>query len=488
MKKIILALLLFSHYCYPYPADVYKLTGEDYYAEVKKLLSEAKNSIYISLFISKYHSDRPKSLPNQLLYKLIEAKNRGVEVKVILDQSSVKPYVSQYNDAAYSYLKDAGVEVNYDIPSVKLHDKLIIIDGSIVIIGSHNWSTSALRSNSETSVVINSPQLASEFIAWFNSIQISPPRTTSPVAKTPGIYLSYEFLTNPELAVKFSDNTMRLYLYLLKKWEESKHTVIILDYQEVAKLIGQDKYTIRVYRKRINTYLRLLRDRYRLISFSTAIRKPAQVQLSDFRNPKILYISSEKDSFLIPGSFWEFGWMERLSRNGKYFYFISIIETAQSADQNGWWSIGQKYLRKKYHICADMIGEGAMELRRYNVLEIIFCEMVYPFKRYLSPPRYLLKTLYSWEWYQSELIKLKEIYGEEKVEKARIWAKVVFDENNIAVIEKIINLANRYGEKLVQYAADKLAKRIINNPKRSINYMEAIVVGEFTEAHDETED
>jgi len=50
------------------------------------------------------------------------------------------------------------------------HMKLVIIDGYIVYVGSHNWSESGLYYNRETSVRIVNEEVAEEFENYFWTI------------------------------------------------------------------------------------------------------------------------------------------------------------------------------------------------------------------------------------------------------------------------------------------------------------------------------
>ena len=67
------------------------------------------------------------------------------------------------NEAAFLFLKKNGVEVSYDSNERVLHSKLIVIDSSVTILGSTNWTYSALRKNHESSVIISSPEIARVF-------------------------------------------------------------------------------------------------------------------------------------------------------------------------------------------------------------------------------------------------------------------------------------------------------------------------------------
>lgn len=482
MKKIlciVLSCLFISGYACSFPAeDVYKLTTREYFPEVKKLLGKAKKSVYVSMYLVLYHLDHPDSLPNQLLQELVRAEERGVEVRVILDQGMIYKSRRYSNDPAYFFLSNAGIRADYDLPSTKLHEKLIIIDECITIIGSHNWSKSAFQRNRESSVVIKCPELAREFIEWFESTPLSPPHVISPQAKIPGLYVPYQFLTDPELGIKLSDMRMKFYLYLLQKWQENGYKTVFLDYDEAAKFVGVDKHSRKEYRTYLNMLLRVFSRGFGLVSFKVAYNKPAEIDLLDYKDREKPLEPDKRYCFVIPGAFFEFGWVQRLSVIAKYFYFINLLETDLTADPEGWWSHSRKYLRKKYDFTSYQLTQGSLELNRYNILQVKYGPLEYPFEENLKAPKYHLLDLYSWDWFQKELGQLRGLYGKEKVARVRRWAEVVLEENNLDTVEKLINYSNEYGEGIVQYAVDKVAEKRIGNPKRSFAYIEGIILKE----------
>jgi len=79
---------------------------------------------------------------------LIIAHNRGVDVKVVFESQEINKYSEYYK------LKAAGVEVRLDSNPALMHNKVAIIDDSIVITGSYNWSESAETKNNENMLII----------------------------------------------------------------------------------------------------------------------------------------------------------------------------------------------------------------------------------------------------------------------------------------------------------------------------------------------
>lgn len=96
-----------------------------------------------------------------ILSALAHAKQRGVDVRVILDKSNDRSNSNQSRYSGATYMTNAGVPVWIDYKPAIAHNKVMIIDGQEVITGSFNFTTSAQRRNAENVLILNGvPQLA----------------------------------------------------------------------------------------------------------------------------------------------------------------------------------------------------------------------------------------------------------------------------------------------------------------------------------------
>ena len=98
---------------------------------------------------------------------LIDARKRGVDVRVVLDAESNN---NKYSRAAINTLVLAGIPVR-TVNSYKiLHDKVIITARTNVETGSFNFSRAASRANSENAIVIrNAPDIAKAYLKHWQS-------------------------------------------------------------------------------------------------------------------------------------------------------------------------------------------------------------------------------------------------------------------------------------------------------------------------------
>ena len=89
---------------------------------------------------------------------LVDAKDRGVEVSIILDKKK-----SKYKTSLKKWLVKQNVPVFTDPKHFLYHNKVIIIDGTTVLTGSFNFKADAEDSNAENLLRLDSPELAEKF-------------------------------------------------------------------------------------------------------------------------------------------------------------------------------------------------------------------------------------------------------------------------------------------------------------------------------------
>ncbi|RLE59299.1 MAG: phospholipase [Thermoprotei archaeon] len=136
------------------------LNDRDYYPVLLKTLSKANKSIHIAMFLFKSDTD----VVEKIVELLITKSRQGVDVKVVLEDSQ------DVNELTYRRLLDGGVSVKFDSRALTTHSKIIIVDGKIVIVGSHNFTFSAMERNHEASVMIISQGVAEIEEEYFQKI------------------------------------------------------------------------------------------------------------------------------------------------------------------------------------------------------------------------------------------------------------------------------------------------------------------------------
>ena len=102
---------------------------------------------------------------------LLDAHKRGVKVQVILDKSQ---RTEKYSSA--TFFKNAGIPTFVDDIHGIAHNKVMVIDGHIVITGSFNFTKAAEESNAENLLVIDDAEVAAKYAGnWQSHLAHSTP-------------------------------------------------------------------------------------------------------------------------------------------------------------------------------------------------------------------------------------------------------------------------------------------------------------------------
>jgi len=96
---------------------------------------------------------------------LVDAMGRGVAVRVLLDKQQAGGRYSRGN-----FLDSCGIEVRVEDWSGYMHHKFAVIDSSVLLVGSYNWSANAERSNNENLLVIRDDSLSMIFMEEFQKL------------------------------------------------------------------------------------------------------------------------------------------------------------------------------------------------------------------------------------------------------------------------------------------------------------------------------
>lgn len=118
------------------------------------LIQNSKKYIYIPAFLITHKN---------LASALISAKQRGVDVRIILDATSVGA-----RNSALKTLRTGGIPVKIENYAGKMHSKSMIIDDKYVVSGSANFSNSGENKNDENQIIIENPKLAKFYKDFFN--------------------------------------------------------------------------------------------------------------------------------------------------------------------------------------------------------------------------------------------------------------------------------------------------------------------------------
>ncbi|HWQ45943.1 MAG TPA: phospholipase D-like domain-containing protein, partial [Longilinea sp.] len=149
----------------PYPqvniggalVEVYFSPEDNPQVRLEDLISEAGQSIVIMAYVW---------TDNGLTDAVLERASAGVRVSGVFDSE----LAFDATGSDFPTFQENGLDVRLDGYSGLLHQKVIIIDGSIVVVGSYNFTASAADRNDENLVIIHDPRLAAFFLNNFAEV------------------------------------------------------------------------------------------------------------------------------------------------------------------------------------------------------------------------------------------------------------------------------------------------------------------------------
>ncbi|MBP2653776.1 MAG: phospholipase D/transphosphatidylase [Firmicutes bacterium] len=128
---------------------------------ITNTIAKANKSVYVQA----YSFTSP-----EIIKALIDAKKRGIDVRIIVDKSNVSGLDKNSSRAKklrnlYSSLINNAIPLKVDDAFQIAHSKIMIIDGIDVITGSFNFSYSAEHNNAENCLILHgNKQLSDEYM------------------------------------------------------------------------------------------------------------------------------------------------------------------------------------------------------------------------------------------------------------------------------------------------------------------------------------
>jgi phosphatidylserine/phosphatidylglycerophosphate/cardiolipin synthase-like enzyme len=98
---------------------------------------------------------------------LLHAHRRGVDVRLIVDRKQLMD--DPHDTFTVRRLGAASIPVLVDGTPGLMHDKVMTIDGEVVVTGSYNYTWSAEHKNVENVLVIRDPALAAQYVQHWKS-------------------------------------------------------------------------------------------------------------------------------------------------------------------------------------------------------------------------------------------------------------------------------------------------------------------------------
>jgi phosphatidylserine/phosphatidylglycerophosphate/cardiolipin synthase-like enzyme len=124
------------------------LYNHQYFREVPNYINQARKTVDVAMYLLKYYNDESQNPANNLLHSIANAAKRNVHARALVYEDTLK-----MSPEAIEFLSDNGAEVRV-VKDRKLHEKTILIDDKILVVGSHNITKAAAQYNYEASVAL----------------------------------------------------------------------------------------------------------------------------------------------------------------------------------------------------------------------------------------------------------------------------------------------------------------------------------------------
>jgi len=350
---------------FAFDADVEYLGTSDYFAVLKTEIDKAKTSVVAALYMFTLFPERPQALTTQLAASLVAAKKRGCAVRIILDNGgndgALDPDgVNANNRMAYQYLSSLGLDMCFaDVPTTTvMHGKTIVIDSSVVFVGSQNWSEAAFSKNIEMGVVVRSAEVAQKALIDIARI---PTMTVTASDTTMAARLPVRFLTDTTLLGRMvsakQEAVLDVYLYCLKSSFRQPDSAFVLHYDSLIHYLGMDSMDVIRSRSLINIHLKILQDTFKLIQRTLHVNKDADVRVTPLAG----------DYLEIPAAYFKWGWNRQLDYPGKVMEMLSLYYSSTSHTRPKW-SLTVNTIAAWHGIGKFTVAAGVGQLRHKNLV------------------------------------------------------------------------------------------------------------------------
>lgn len=198
------------------------------------MIESAENYVYVLQYLAFLYPGHPEYAPSRLYSSLIDAHGRGVNVKVLLDDTPSE------NVETKLYLESNGLDVKMDGGAIKLHSKLIVSDDRILL-GSTNWGYRSTTENHETNLKVESIPVGLYFKGYFEDLWSDPavyPTEASVDTGEIATVVCDQYFSNAEDMIDNAGNRIDLIMYHITEAFQARTLV--------DKLIGASGRGVRV--------------------------------------------------------------------------------------------------------------------------------------------------------------------------------------------------------------------------------------------------
>ncbi|GEM_PF-1036687 len=136
---------------------------------IKESIKDAEERVWIGLYIYRTYfnnGEEDEPLANKIGREIVAARERGVDVRIILDTSDYQDFINDLNDETQTWFAEREVEVRRAPEDVISHWKLQIFDDR-ALVSSMNWGQSGFNSHAEAGLLTSQPETVDALADYF---------------------------------------------------------------------------------------------------------------------------------------------------------------------------------------------------------------------------------------------------------------------------------------------------------------------------------
>ena len=135
------------------------IIGNEFADKVIPLIKNSEKTIDIIVYDWRWYPNQIGSAIQRFNNEIVATKRRGKRIRVIANSLHV-----------IDTLKKLNFEARGKVSSKTLHTKLMIIDGKMVILGSHNYTMNAFTINHEVSIITEDEKVVARLKLYFENL------------------------------------------------------------------------------------------------------------------------------------------------------------------------------------------------------------------------------------------------------------------------------------------------------------------------------
>lgn len=140
----------------PVQPDAWFSPGDDCSGRIGALLRQAKRTLDVCVFTI---------TDDRLADPLLAAHQRGIAVRILTDDEKSHELGSDVDR-----LRSAGVPLRMDHSPYHMHHKFAVLDRTVLLTGSYNWTRGAAQFNKENVLTTGDPALVAAYLAAFERL------------------------------------------------------------------------------------------------------------------------------------------------------------------------------------------------------------------------------------------------------------------------------------------------------------------------------